>query len=444
MKRVRSLQGRVLALVTGMVAAVWAAAAVFTWLDARHELDELLDAHLAQAAALLVAQQAQELEEQEDVQALVLHRYASRVVFQVFHEGRLSLKSANAPAAPLIASANPIEGFSSVQVGGTPWRVFAARGAEADVQVFVGEAAASRTSILQAVLRGTLWPMLVALPLLALATWWAVARGLAPLRRTSDEIARRKPQDLRPIALEGVPAELAPMLQALDQLFARIDRLLTAERRFTADAAHELRTPIAGIRAQAQVAQAETDEALRQHALQGLLQGCDRAARLVDQLLTLARVESDTGIAFEPVALGELVRQVVAEQAPRALQKQQDLACEADAEGSVSGVPLLLSLLVRNLVDNAIRYSPEGARIDVRVGREAAAMVLDVHDSGPGMSDQHLARLGERFFRVPGQDATGSGLGWSIVQQIAALHGADVSVRPSPLGGLDVRVALPA
>lgn len=446
----RSLQGRLLVLVLGLVAGVWLATAVLTWFDVRHELDELLDGHLAQAAALLVVQQAREIEGEEGdddrgLDAPSLHRYAPRVAFQVFHEGRLALRSANAPAAPMVdAGDRATPGFRTVQIDGVAWRVFSALGAERDVRVFVGEQIASRASILWAVMRSTLWPMAVALPLLALVAGWAVYRGLAPLRRLGLTLAARAPQALSPLVLADAPSEMAPMLAELNGLFERIAALMNSERRFTADAAHELRTPIAAIRAQAQVALGEPDEALRRHALHATLAGCDRATRLVEQMLTLSRLEAGAAPALTSIDLGALVRHVVADIAPSALQKSQTIAVEAAERLDVPGDTTLLAVLVRNLVDNAIRYSPPHARVRVSVARAGSAVRLSVEDSGPGLSEAELRRVGERFFRVLGNGQEGSGLGWSIVQRIARVHGVSVRTgRSAALGGLSVELEWP-
>lgn len=439
----RSLQGRLLVLVLGLVVGVWAATAAMTWIDVRHELDELLDSHLAQAAALLVVQQAREIEDDDhDIDAPSLHRYAPKVAFQVFHEGRLALRSANAPAMPMVESGEHFRtGFKSVQFDGVAWRVFAAHGGKRDVQVYVGEQVNSRSAILWAVLRSTLWPMLVALPLLALAAWWAVYKGVAPLRRLGRTLAERRPQTLHPVVVDGAPAEMGPMLDALNGLFQRIAELMELERRFTADAAHELRTPIAAIRAQAQVALAEADDALRRHALQATLEGCDRATRLVEQLLTLSRLEAGTAPALTPLDLGALVRRVVAEVAPQAIRKQQTIEVDVPEPCQVQGDATLLAVVVRNLADNAIRYSPPNAIVKVTVKRREALVQLKVEDSGQGLTEQDIQRFGERFFRVVGSGQGGSGLGWSIVRRIAAVHQATVSVgRSVALGGLAVEV----
>ncbi len=433
-----SLQARLLVLVLGLAAVVWLSAAALIWRDARHELDELLDGHLAQAAALLVVQQAAHHDDDKVADAPALHKYAPRVIFQVFHEDQLVQRSTQAGAAPMSAVER---GFSTVRLAdGSEWRVFATQGAEHDVQVFVGEQIASRSAILRAVLRSVLLPLLLALPLLALAGWVAVQRGLLPLRHLSEVLGQRRPEALEPVVLEDLPAEMQPLVAALNGLLGRIERMLESERRFTADAAHELRTPIAAIRAQAQVALG-ADEAQRQHALQTTLAGCDRATHLVEQLLTLARLEAVPAGAADIVDLAELARRVLAELAPGALARQQQLELDVAAPCRVTGSELLLGVLLRNLVDNALRYSPDGATVLVSVALEKDGPVLRVEDSGAGMTAPEMARLGERFYRVPGHAQPGSGLGWSIVRRIAQVCGARVVTASSArLGGLAVSV----
>ena len=452
-----SLQGRLVVLVLSAVALVWLAAAVRTGFEMRHEIDELLDSHLAQAAALLVVQQAGEIEDDgPGIDAPTLHRYAPKVAFQVFHEGRLVLRSANAPLQPMAEvgrrggrdaadRTGDGSGFRTVRIAGTDWRVFAAHGAERDVRVLVGEQVSSRRDIVRAALRATAQPLAIALPLLALAVWWAVHQGVKPLRGLSRLIAARHPQAAEPLVVPGAPSELRPVIDGLNALFERITALVAAERRFTADAAHELRTPIAAIRTQAQVALTETDDVARRHALLATLAGCDRATRLVAQLLMLSRVEAGEAPVRAPLDLSALVRQQVAELAPQALDRDQAVELQADASCTVHGDATLLAVLVRNLVDNALRYSPAGAQVQVGVHRLGDRVRLQVEDSGPGLPPAALARLGERFFRVLGTGQDGSGLGWSIVRRIAAVHGARVqAARSAALGGLDVTVDWPA
>ena len=443
----RSLQGRLLAGLLGAVVLLWLAAAVATWQGTAHELDELLDSHLAQSAALLVVRAAGDLDE-DDVptpDAPQLHRYAPRVAFQVWTGRQLALRSANAPLEPMLPLGRA-PGFHGARFNAVDWRVFTTAGPLPDVQIFVGEQRATRDDILRAIVRGMLLPLALALPLLALAVWAVVRAGTAPLRSLGRSLAAREPQALAPLVLPGAPTEMRPMLDALNRLFRRTSDLLASERRFTADAAHELRTPIAAIRAQAQVALAEADDDARAHALRATLAGCDRATRLVEQLLTLSRL--DTGA--EPPAtarldLGALARQVVADAAPGALARGQALGLDAGPDCHVQANDALLAVLLRNLVDNALRYSPAGAEVRVAVDRHGDQVRLVVEDAGPGLTEAEIARLGERFFRVLGSGQDGSGLGWSIVRRIADVQGAQVAVARSPaLGGLAVTVAWPA
>lgn len=439
-----SLQARLLALLLGALAVVWLGATAMTWLDAQHEIDELLDGHLAQAAALLVVQQAHTDEDDGVADAPSLHKYAPKVAFQVFHEGRLVMRSSNAGTTALSAVT---QGFATVQRGeGPPWRVFGTRGVHSDVQVYVAEQTDSRRDILWAVMRSLLQPIALALPLLALLVWWSVRRGLMPLRTLSELLRQRKPQQLDPLPLEGLPREIHPLVESLNGLLTRIEHMMSAERRFTADAAHELRTPIAAIRAQAQVAQgADGDTAQRHHALLATLEGCDRASRVVEQMLTLARLDAGPADTTAQVLnLCSVVRQVAADLAPAALARDQHLELDAGSAFPVSGDEALLGVLARNLIDNALRYSPAGARVVISVHAQASEVVLQVQDSGPGLTEQNIARLGQRFFRLAGQTQPGSGLGWSIVQRIAAATAGRVEVRRSQrLGGLEVRVSWP-
>ncbi|HET9642189.1 MAG TPA: ATP-binding protein [Burkholderiaceae bacterium] len=434
MKKQASLQTRLLVLVLGAAAAVWIATAAWTWFDVRHEVDELLDSHLAQAAALLIAQQSHPQDDDVDREVAPLHRYARRVSFQVWHRGALALRSANAPADGPMAPSS--QGFQEVMLHGERWRVFATEGRERDVRVYVGERADARDHILRAVTRGVLGPLFIALPLLGGLVAWAVWGGLDPLRKLSALLARRSPQALDAVSLSSPGRELQALVDALNTLLGRIANLLQAERRFTSDAAHELRTPLAALKAQAQVALAAEDDASRRHALRCTLEACDRASHLVDQLLLLSRVENQIEGTTVATDLTILSRKVLADLAPYAIDKRQTLELDAPPRCPVSGNETLLGALLRNLVDNALRYSPPGARIHVRVDGDS----ITVDDTGPGIDAASRARLGERFFRVAGTGEIGSGLGWSIVRRIADAHRLVVRAEPSPLGGLRVVV----
>jgi two-component system sensor histidine kinase QseC len=441
-----SLQRRLLWRIGGGVAALWLVVAALVASDAHHELGELLDAHLAQAAALLVTQQAGSFDDNDDdlLDAPVLHRYAPRVTFQVWHQGELVLRSPNAPTLPL---GTRTQGFETRTMDGRAWRLFAAQGAEADVQVWVGEDTSARWDILGGVLRGLLLPLLLGLPLIGLMCWWVIRSGFQPLRHLTHTLSGRSAESLEalPEPAQPLPAEIAPLQATLNALFARVRTLLESERRFTADAAHELRTPIAAVRTQAQVALGATEEGERRHALEATLLGCDRASHLVQQLLTLSRLEAQGLVRGTCCDLAALAQRQAADLALVALERQQNLSLVSDGPCRVQGDEALLGVLLRNLLDNALRYSPAGASIEITVQSREQGPWLRVEDSGPGLPPEALARLGERFFRVLGSGADGSGLGWSIVRRIASVHLASVQVqRSESLGGLSVAVQFPS
>lgn len=437
-----SLQARLFVLVLGFALAIWLGAAMITWRDAQDQIDDLLDGHLAQAASLLLVQAAGDHDDVYD--APTQQKNAPQVAYQVFMAGELITRSANVGSEPLGPQS---DGFVTVRRDdGALWRITAAHDSRHDITVMVGEQMASRQAILWAVMRSLLRPLLVAMPLFGLALWWSVRKGLAPIRGLSETLERRTPHAAEPVTLDGMPRELQPLVQTLNGLLERIGGMVQAERRFTADAAHELRTPIAAIRAQAQVAIGAHDNvAERMHALQTTLAGCDRASHLVDQLLTLARLEAAPGAKAAIVDLAAVTRRVVGELARGALERKQEVALHADGVCPVAANETLIGVLVRNLVDNAMRYSPENAIVEVAVRQEHSGAVLRVLDSGPGMTDEGISHLGERFFRVLGNDQTGSGLGWSIVRRLLDVFGARAQIgRSSELGGLSVVVHWPA
>lgn len=445
-RRTQSLQARLTWRMLGLVSVVWLVAAVATWYDTEHEVGELLDAHLSQAASLLVSQSLDDLNRFALHETPTLHRHQPKAVFQVWHAGALVVRSATAPVHPLMA---PTErGFAKVVVDGVGWRVFSVQGKEPDVVVHVAELDRARRDVVLASMRSVIWPMTLALPFLVLGVWGAVRHALKPLSELGHQVAHRKPDASDPLPDTGVPREVQPLVEALNRLFERIAVLIESERRFTADAAHELRTPIAGIRMQAQVAQGAVDATERDDALAATLVGCDRAARLVDQLLQLARLESQSDVTGHRAHVPTCMRGVVADLAQQAAKhgQQVHVHCDEPATPEQASCPVpdgLLAILMRNLLDNALRYSPPGAvvRVAYRIAPDGRG-ALTVEDSGPGMTPEQIRRLGERFFRVMGTDQPGSGLGWSIVTRMARLYGLTLSPARSPeLGGLRVTVS---
>ncbi len=455
--RTWSLTQRLLVLVLAFVLLVWAATMASVWFGSRHELNELLDAHLAQTAALLATGEVDHDDDEggRPLQApTLIRRYQSRVAFQIWHKGRLAARSADAPEVPL--ASGDAEGLSNRRIEGIEWRVFTTtrseKGKVKDV-IHVAEHVSARRHVLLATMRGLLVPLLLALPLLAAGIWWSVRRAMAPLRTLGSSVAARRPQALDALSEDGVPPEVRPLVHALNGLFERVAEQLASERRFTADAAHELRTPIAAIRMQAQVAQGAGHSVERAQALAATVAGCDRATRLVEQLLQLARLEAESagGDAAGHAGradLGAVAAERVRDSQPAAQARGQRIELVRPAQPvPVAMSAPLAAVLLRNLLDNALRYSPDGAQVRVEIAPAAteSGASLCIEDSGPGLPDEALARLGERFFRVLGTGQSGSGLGWSIVRRLARLHELTLTVDRSPtLGGLRVQVRWPA
>lgn len=437
-----SLKRRVLTLALAGMALVWVGTVIVTYFDAREELNEILDAHLTQAAALLIAQTTGEFEEIETEHALPLHKYSRRVAFQIWERGQLRLHSANAPQTPL---ASREQGFSDSSIAGQRWRVFSSLDASGKLLIHVAEQAEVRDKLAREVAKNLLYPLLIALPLFATLLWLAVSRGLRPLASLTREVALREPDNLAPLPVGAAPSEVLPLIDRLNRLFERIAASIQNERRFTADAAHELRTPVAAIKAQAQVARGAQDAAERSHALDSVILGCDRAAHLIEQLLTLARLDALQKSALESCELQILAVEVIAEMTPPARQKGVHLELAEGEAASVQALPGLLRILLRNLIDNAVRYSPAGTRVQVRVDRADGRPRIAISDNGPGIPAEEREKVLERFYRPLGTGEQGSGLGLSIVQRIAAIHGATLQLASGETGrGLRVTIVFPA
>jgi two-component system sensor histidine kinase QseC len=438
--RQHSLKQRMTVLALLTVAVVWFTASAITYFNARHEIDEVLDAHLSQQAALLASQATHELSELEDDHVHLLHKYSRRVAFQIWDvNGRLRLHSENADRQPL---ATQRSGFSDSVMDGNRWRVFSAQDESGTFLIHVAERVHDREEMARAVVGSLLMPLLASLPLLAVLLWLAVRQGLQPLDRLAAEVERRDPETLTPLDAGAAPQEVQPVIEKLNQLFLRIDATMQRERRFTADAAHELRTPVAVIKAQAQVARQASAEAERTHALDNAILGCDRATHLIEQLLTLARVDAPGAGLLESCDLRAIAAGEIAMLAPFALNHGVHIELDGAGDAPLQGNPELLRILLRNLLDNAVRHTAAGTTVQVGLDVAERTISLSVRDDGPGISEQELSRVSERFYRPADTQASGSGLGLSIVRRIAEVHGAEVAFGRAAGGrGLQVTVS---
>lgn len=319
-------------------------------------------------------------------------------------------------------------------------------GVPSDSQVIVVQVAETRNereALVSRIIRGVLLPQFALIPLVAILSYLGLTRGLQPLRRLRERIAGRRPGDLSPLAAEQAPEEVRPLLLSLNEMMRRLEVNLEAQQRFIADAAHQLRTPLTGLKMQADLAADELDPVRLQESMRLIAQSTDRAAHLTKQLLTLARTESshDKLHRVEPCDLRALARAVTIEWAERAMAKEIDLAFECgEWPHMTEGVPLLLRELLSNLIDNAIKYTPRGGRVTVRL-RATEFLVLEVEDTGAGIPEAERSKVFERFYRVLGNAESGSGLGLPIVQEIADRHRASVELHGGDAGGCLFRVS---
>ncbi|WP_127996694.1 ATP-binding protein [Piscinibacter defluvii] len=428
-----SLKNRLLVALLGLLLGAAAVFGLATYRSVLAETEALFDYQLRQMAL--------SLRDQGEIapdQAQALADEQLDFVVQIWTEdGRSIYASRLHPELP----ARALLGFADVQAGGQTWRTFGVATRARVIQVAQPRPVRQRLAAGTA-LRSVL-PLLVVAPLFVLLGGWIVARTLAPLRRVATEVRGRDALALAPLPEAGLPDEVAPLVAALNGLLGRLGQALDAQRAFVADAAHELRSPLTALKLQLQMLRRAADEPARQAATEQLAQGIERAARLVEQLLALARSEPGAAAALESLDLAELARQALADLLPLAAARGSTLELQADAPVPLQGERAGLTALVRNLADNALRHSPPGGRVELRVGHEGGAAQLVVDDSGPGIPPAERDKVFDRFVRRAGQEEPGSGLGLAIVRAVAQRHGAEVTLGESPLGGLRVAVHWP-
>jgi signal transduction histidine kinase len=344
------------------------------------------------------------------------------------------------PGMPFINQA--ILGYADMTLAGERWRVYSLQTTDGVIQV--AQPWRVRESLARGAALRVVLPLLLLLISMAIAVTWIVGRGLAPLRRVAGEVERRNVGSLAPIEIVGLPQEVAPLIEELNRLLARLGDAFGKQRAFVADAAHELRSPLTALSLQLQLLDRAPDESARKAAQERLGAAVERAAHLVGQLLTLARNEPESAPArLVPVVLEASVRDGIADLSALAAERSVELVLEVAASPTVLCDADALRILVRNLVDNAVRYSPSGGKVEARVFTQDRAAALEVDDAGPGIPVEERDRAFDRFYRRSGSAQGGSGLGLAIVKAIAERHGARVTLGEAPAGGLRVTVLFP-
>jgi len=305
--------------------------------------------------------------------------------------------------------------------------------------VEVGETMEKRSQLSNKIIASVILPQFVIIPLAVVLVWFGLSQGLRPLTRLRERIEARREADLSPIAARRVPEELRPLTEAFNAMLARMHHNMDVQRRFIADAAHQMRTPLTGLKTQAQQAMRESDPAQLRHALTQIATSVDRASHLANQLLALARAEASehSQQALVPLDLDQLLREIVETWVVRALDRRIDLGYEPAGAANILGNAFLLCEMINNLIDNALRYTPAEGRVTCRVVAQGDFVVLEIEDSGIGISDTDAQLVFDRFYRVDGTGVEGSGLGLAIVREIAELHGAAASLRANTRSAAD-------
>ncbi|NNI19991.1 two-component system sensor histidine kinase QseC [Pasteurella multocida] len=422
-----SLRVRLIFTLSLTALVIWLASTAVAWFQVRKEVNDVFDAQqilLAQRLAsanlhnMLIARAPHNVNKQLKK---VRHYDDDALAFAIFnHRGDLLLSDGNNGENFIFA---PHSGFSvsAIREDDDRWRIFWLPVNQGKWIIAVGQEMDYREDLINQMVFGQMWIWFASLPFLLGILVWVISRELRPLKQVNAQLMQSRPDDTSLLPSENLPTEILPLIHNLNHFFERTATMLLRERRFTSDAAHELRSPLAALRIQTEVAQMAGDDALmREQALQNLTLGIDRASQLIERLLTLSRLDNLAELdEMEAIHWEPLIASLVSELYFSAQKRQMDLQFELIAAPPVQqGQPLLLSLMLRNLIDNALRYCPEGSTITIKLYADR----IVIEDNGNGVNDADLAKLGQRFYRPAGQNEKGSGLGLSIVQRIATLH----------------------
>tara|TARA_R110001583_G_scaffold16561_7_gene67795 strand:- start:6827 stop:8302 length:1476 start_codon:yes stop_codon:yes gene_type:complete len=469
MLKVGSIQGFLIITISILFSLYLSASYILTKEQTKHEIDELFDPQLAHSAFLLfdlLAESIANIDQQSEYLPVIYHNfsgenttgnnqnsndvdsqdtyiYENKFAYQVFNnQHKLLIKSSSAPDFPF---ANRIQGYSKLTIKGDVWRIYSLYDPDGGFWLYVSENESVRDELSEDIIEKILLPKLVVFPLLILLLIVVIRLGLSPLKQLVLGINRRDENSLKAITLDVVPKELNPVVDSINGLITRIDSALNREKQLTADTAHELRTPLAVVLIHAQNALNNHSENERNNALVELDKGVNRVARLLEQLLTLSKINADN-LPKTSICFHQLTQDVMAEMAVKMIKKNQDLSLVCDPQCQkelLPGSEFLLEILIRNLLDNASQYTPEKGEIKLTLSLANNDYILKIEDSGIGIDEALYTRLTDRFYRQHQQLGKGAGLGLTLVNNIVEYHHGVLSFEASELGGLAVIVSLP-
>lgn len=452
-----SIRKRLLVVLMSLTLGVWGAGAYISYRDTQKELSTLFDAQLVQIAHAIYALTQHELEEElffgghpnggDVIADFELDKagkeYGRKVAFQVWIEGNVLALSSNSAlkGEPL---SDQSSGYSERLIKNKPWRVYALSNPTGSIQIYVAELLDVRNTLATQITLRSMSALWVLLPLLAIGIWIGVGRTMRPLQRVADEVSKRKFDRLQPLSTKRVPEESRSLIDAINELFGRLETAFNRERQFTANAAHELKTPLAALKTHAQLSKMAVEPEVQHEALDKVIGGIDRATHMIEQLLTMARLDPEVGLQeVEQVDLCKIATDIIVDCAQSSYEKNIDTGLDAPESCLIQGSRGAITILMRNLVDNAIRYTPSGGTVDVIIKPDADSVILMVADSGPGIPEEDRQKVFERFYRRDQRVASGSGLGLSIVMRIVELHQGKIEIGESDKGGALFSITFP-
>ncbi|WP_027796006.1 ATP-binding protein [Paraburkholderia acidipaludis] len=457
-----SIRHRLSSTILCCVTLVWLVAVYGCFRNASREVQEWEDARLVEYAALIVhlsptdlnrfahfpldARVELDASDARHAPTIDSDRLPRDILFEV-RDASGAIVTSSLPQR-IAAMGGPRGTFRepvTLSVDGTPWRAYALVDRASGRAVWAVEPSNTRSDLATGTAHQIVWPLIVALPILALLLWYAIGRSLAPLKTLSTTIRARDAQSLEPTGMDNAPTEVRALVDALDRLLAQLRQSIARERTFTSDAAHELKTPLAAIKVQAQVALASDNPETRRLAMKRVVQGVDRSARLAEQLLLLARLDEYERIPAQVLASGELIKDAVDRHIAHASEKGIDITVALGSAKAIRVDAVLFGILLDNLIDNAVKYGNINGKIAVSTYDCGTTQCLAVRDDGPGVARGECARLTDRFFRGTATQSPGSGLGLSIVERITRYFGGTLRFEPGlSERGLAVVVAFPA
>lgn len=412
------------------------------------EVEEVFDAELAQTAGMIADLVLADRDDSIEKTAIgisrkqIHHKYEKHIGYQVWHDGRLILRAQGTPLAPIADQ----PGFSTQTIDGRQWKVFGFYPENTGFRIYTAEDQKARKELSWKIILSSMRLILWSLPLLLVIIYILVNRALKPLEALSAGVRKQDINHLSPLDASRVPVEAAPVVNALNGLLTRLDRAMENERQFTANASHELRTPLSSIRLHSQLALNAPSEAEREESLRHIIEAVDQSTHLVEQLLLLGRMPAEARSGdYRAFRLGALCHEVAEKLQGTAMEKNMKLALEVEKDIRVKSNPQLLSAMLRNLLDNAIRYSPPGSRVSCQARKKEKLVEIVVTDEGPGIPEDRLRQARERFVRFAGQEVSGCGLGLSIVTMAAEYLGItfDLGNRTDGHSGLVARLVIP-